>query len=188
MTDDPLDTVATAALHIAGRGGWAAVTLPAVAGAAGVALGDLRAAVPGRNALVGAVVRRVDRAMLARCGAPDMGLTPRERLFEVMMARAEAMEAWRPGLCALMDACVREPWAGLAAACALKRSAAWMLAAAGVEAHGLSGVLIRAGTLGVWARGSAAWRDDTGPDLPRTMAALDKALTRADQAAWIVRG
>jgi len=90
MPDDPLDTIAAAALDIAGQGGWAAVTLPAVAGAAGLTLEALHAAVPGgRNALVGAVVQRVDRAMLARCGAPDMGLTPRERLFEVMMARAE---------------------------------------------------------------------------------------------------
>jgi ubiquinone biosynthesis protein COQ9 len=186
MPDDPLDTIAAAALDIAGQGGWAAVTLPAVAGAAGLTLEALHAAVPGgRNALVGAVVQRVDRAMLARCGAPDMGLTPRERLFEVMMARAEAMEESRAGLMALIDGCAREPGAALAAACALKRSAGWMLAAAGIEARG---PFVRAGALGVWLRAVAAWRGDTGPDLPRTMAALDQALARAEQAAWIVCG
>jgi ubiquinone biosynthesis protein COQ9 len=185
MPDDPLDTIAAAALNIAGQGGWAAVTLPALAEAAGMPLEALRAAVPGRGAVVGAVVRRVDRAMLARCGASDMGLTPRERLFEVMMARAEAMEESRAGLMALIDGCAREPGAALAAACALKRSAGWMLAAAGIEARG---PFVRAGAMGVWLRAVAAWRGDTGPDLPRTMAALDQALARAEQAAWIVCG
>jgi len=59
-------------------------------------------------------------------------------------------------------------------------SMGWMLEGAGVDATGLRGALAKRGLLLVWAYGLRAWADDTSEDLTATMAAVDKALARAE--------
>jgi hypothetical protein len=62
-----------------------------------------------------------------------------------------------------------------------------MLEAAGVSARGLTGGLRVQGLVGVWLYALRAWRKDQSPDLSGTMAALDRALQRAEQAAgWFM--
>lgn len=186
--NEPLDAVARAALRLAARSGWP-VAMPALAAEAGLSMADLRAVAPGRGCIVAAVVRCIDRETLARIGPADVALSSRERLFDVLMQRFEVMEAHRPGLAAIMDSLARDPVAAAAIAPAVKRSIAWMLHAAAIDVRGTSlrGVLTRAGVLAVYTKALWAWRTDTGPDLPRTMATLDAALARAERAACLVR-
>ncbi len=59
----------------------------------------------------------------------------------------------------------------------------FMLEAAGVEAEGAAGALKLQGLALAWARVLRVWLDDDEPGLSRTMAELDRVLTRGERAA-----
>ena len=62
----------------------------------------------------------------------------------------------------------------------------WMLEAAGIPTRGVRGELRVKGLVAVWLWTIRAWRADDSEDLSATMAALDAALRRAEQAAeWL---
>ena len=64
-----------------------------------------------------------------------------------------------------------------------------MLDAAGVVTSGLRGELRVRGLIAVWLWAVRAWERDESADMSGTMAALDFALRRAEQAAaWIGGG
>ena len=61
-----------------------------------------------------------------------------------------------------------------------------MLEAAGIPTRGVRGELRVKGMVGAWLWAIRAWRTDESEDLQSTMAALDTALRRAEQAAeWL---
>jgi len=64
---------------------------------------------------------------------------------------------------------------------------AWMLEAAGLGAGGLAGLARAKGLTAVWLATIRAWADDDSVDLGPTMAALDRALDRAEQVARALR-
>ena len=77
----------------------------------------------------------------------------------------------------------RDPALAFAAAPLALNSMAWMLEAAELDAGGAAGALRGGGLLGVWLATLRAWEADGSADLGPTMAALDRALDRAEQAA-----
>src|SRR5205823_2677905 len=108
------------------------------------------------------------------------------RLFGLLMRRIDVLQAHRAGVLALLAAIPADPLLTLGLAGANLRSMAWMLDAAGVSSAGPAGMLRTKGLLGVWLWTLRAWRGDTDPDLGPTMAALDKALERAERlAGWL---
>ncbi len=110
----------------------------------------------------------------------------RDKLFDLLMSRFEAMQPHRLGIQALMRALPFEPMVALLLSCATKRSMRWMLQAAGVSATGLRGEVEVRGLLAVWLWVLRTWEKDDSNDLSATMAALDTALARAEQAAgWL---
>jgi hypothetical protein len=56
-----------------------------------------------------------------------------------------------------------------------------MLDGAGIDTTGARGMMRVKGMLGVWLYTVRAWREDETEDLSPTMAALDRALQRAEQ-------
>jgi hypothetical protein len=69
----------------------------------------------------------------------------------------------------------------------LPRSMAWMLEAAELDGSGLAGLARRKGLTAVWLATLRAWARDDTRDLGPTMAALDRALDRAEQVARSLR-
>ncbi len=84
---------------------------------------------------------------------------------------------------ALLRALPAEPPMALLLALATRRSMRWMLEAADVPVSGVRGELRVKGLVAVWLWTLRAWRNDESEDLSATMAALDSALHRAEQAA-----
>jgi hypothetical protein len=127
-----------------------------------------------------------DQAALAE--TPTEG-TIRDKLFDLLMRRIDALQAHRAGVIALLRALPSEPPTALLLACATQRSMRWMLQAAGVSTAGLRGELRVRGLAGVWVWTLRAWERDESADLSGTMAALDAALRRAGRvAAWLGGG
>lgn len=157
----------------------ARIALADVAAHCGVSLSEMRAAFASTDDLLAAFFRATDRHVLAE-GGPDSddfaGEDPKERLFEVLMRRLDALAPHRAAVMTLRNAARRDP----RLACTLLRlseaSQRWMLAAAGVDCAGLAGSVRAKGLAVLFARVLDVWLADEDPGQARTMAALDREL------------
>lgn len=182
MADKPtgsLDRLVDAALALAAERPWASVSLSEIASKAGLSLAELHAAAPGKPQIVRAFMKRIDAAVLAG-PAPDAGEPTRDRLFDVLMRRFDALKPHKAGLSSIVDGLTRDPVQALCGWPALLRSMAWMLEAAGLDASGLKGTMRAKGLALVWLSALRVFLTDDSEDLSATMAALDKALKRAE--------
>jgi hypothetical protein len=184
MDDAAFDrALISAAFRIAAEQGWRRVSVVEAARAAELPLERARGRFPGVAWVLVRFGRLADQAALA--GAPSEGPV-RDRLFDLLMRRIDALQAQRAGMLALLRALPGEPATALLLALATRRSMRWMLEAAGVRAIGLGGEMRVRGLVAVWLWTVRAWRSDESEDLSATMAALDGALRRAERAAvWL---
>jgi AcrR family transcriptional regulator len=176
------ETALDAFLGMIAEKGFAAVTLRDVAAAAGLGLADLYRLYPDKVALVGAFMARIDADVLA--GTPshdDPEETARDRLFDVMMRRYDALKPHRLAMRAIRRAGTRDPLLALALGPALRRSMAVMLEAASLPSEGLSGALRQNGLLAIHYAVSRVYDRDETADLSKTMAALDSRLKMAER-------
>ena len=184
MDDAAFDrALIAAAFQLAAEQGWRAVSVGAAARAAGLPLTQARERFPGRPVILLRFGRLADQAALV--DVPAEG-SARDRLFDLLMRRIDMFQAHRAGVLALFRALSAEPPTALLLALATRRSMRWMLEATGISAAGLRGELRVKGLVAVWLWTMRAWRKDESEDLSATMAALDRALRRAEQAAeWL---
>ena len=179
--------VITTAIDLAAEHGWRDLTLAQIAGSAGVPLPELYRHFPSKAAILDGFSRMVDVSMLEE-GAADPADSPRDRLFDLLMRRFDALQAHRAGVTAITGALRRDPAGSLAQLPQLERSMRWTLEAAGLDSDGLIGHarvrvlgLLYLSVLRVWLR------DDT-PDMAPTMKALDGRLAQVEQLANTVQG
>lgn len=178
---DAFDREAAAALmRVAAGAGWPATTMTAVAAEAGCGLAPLRARYGSREGLLLRFGTLVDAAAVAD---PVIGDTSRERLFDVLMRRFDALQPHRAGVLAVARAAPSDPCLLALGASAGVRSMVWMLEAAAIPAAGIAGRLRAKALLAVWLGAFRAWAKDESPDMSATMAALDRLLDRAEGLA-----
>jgi AcrR family transcriptional regulator len=152
-----------------------------IAGRAGVSLADLRQEFGGKLAIVAAYAKDIDRKVLAGGDADLAEEPPRERLFDVLMRRLEALAPHRAAIQSLMRSAGRHPSLALALNSLAVRSQQWMLTAANIDATGPRGFMRAQGTALLYARVLRTFVEDDDPGLARTMAALDRALGRGQR-------
>jgi AcrR family transcriptional regulator len=177
-TDPALD----AFLELIGEKGFVEVTLRDVADRAGLGLAELYRRYADKVALTAAFMARVDAAVLA--GVPrrlDPEETARDRLFDVLMRRYDALKPYREALSAIRRAATRDPMLAIALGPALRRSMAAMLEAASLPSEGLTGALRQNGLLAIHYAVSRVFNRDQSADLSKTMAALDSRLKMAEK-------
>ena len=179
MTDEEFDdALVDAAFELGAEQGWHKVTAAAAAQRAGLELPAVRLRLPSRDAILIRFGAMADAHALQ--GVPATG-SPRDRFFDILLRRFDFLHRHRAGVVALLQAATRDPTLGIWLARETLRSMTWMLEGAGIGAGGLRGALRAQGALAVWAWGLRAWLRDETADLSATMAAVDKALERADQ-------
>jgi AcrR family transcriptional regulator len=187
--------IVDALMALAAERPWHEVTLEALAERAGVTLVALRATYESRFEVLADFVKRVDERVLSGID-PDMAEeAPRERLFDLLFSRVEAIAPHKQAIRNLSEASRCDPVITLKLNRIVIGSMAWMLTAAGIAATGTMGAVRAQGLALVWARVLRIWLDDDDPGLARTMAELDRRLrqaertaTRLDRLARIVRG
>ena len=163
-----LDPVFVTLLALAEGKPWRDISLREIATRAEVPLPELFARAPGKAELLAELSRAFDAAALAV--VPDEGADIHDVLFDVVMARVEAMEPHRAALTAIARDSTRG-WDGAAFAIHFPRTARALLEGAGIDATPPRLIAMTA----VWARIATVWRDDEGA-LNRTMAEIDKQL------------
>ena len=178
---DPAEAILDAALRLAGERGWAALSMAEIADAAGLSLGEVHRHFRCKAQIVCAFIARIDRIVLDGTD-PDIGEEPvKDRLFDLVMRRLDALRPHKPAVQALARELMRRPpAAALVAAGPLLASLQWMLTAARIEPWGPLQPLQVKGFALIYLTVLRVWLNDEGEDQAKTMAALDKALSRAD--------
>jgi AcrR family transcriptional regulator len=158
------------------RQGWRRLSLADIAGGAGVPILQVYRVYRSKPAILCGFFRRIDEAVLAMPldTAPDE--RPRDRVFDLLMRRFDALAPYRAALERLSRDLPMDPVAALAAAAGLLRSMRWMLEAAGISGEGLAGAVAVKLTAAAYLATMRTWLRDDSPDLAPTMAALDRRL------------
>ncbi|WP_299567252.1 TetR/AcrR family transcriptional regulator [Enterovirga sp.] len=160
---------------------WSDIEITDVAQEAGLSLSEMRDLFPSKGAILDGFTRMIDKIVIEGTTADLVGEPARERIFDVVMRRLDAMAPYRPAL-------RRIAWAlrgDVTTLAALNRSALnsarYMLAAAGVPTEGPLGFVKLQGL--VWAQANVmdTWFDDDDPTQAKTMARLDRELGRGER-------
>jgi AcrR family transcriptional regulator len=181
--DRVIDAVAAEAAAV----GWRNVTMEAVAERAGLGLGAALLQVPSKTHALCGMVDRIDARTLTPVTKLDPDDSPRDRLFEILMRRFDALNERRDEAKAVITGVACDPAAALVVGCRLQKSFAAMLGAAGISADGLRGLVRVQGLQAVTASALRAWMNDDSADMAKTMAALDRALDRAEKFAGMTK-
>jgi AcrR family transcriptional regulator len=171
-------------MALAAERDFSRIGLADIAGRANVSLAALREAYDGKLAIFADFTKRIDLVVLEGEGAE--GESPRDRLFEVLMRRFDAIHSYRAAL-KRITASAR---CDLGLARALHRISAgsqkWMLVAARIHRGGPVGRLLIEGTVLAYLEAFSTWLEDDDAGLASTMAALDRALRRGERAMKLI--
>jgi AcrR family transcriptional regulator len=165
--------------------GWGGMTFAELAARAGIPMIDVYRQLGSERAMLKALSRRVDEAMLDIDRTELDDLPSRDRVFELVMRRLDALAPFRAGLVRLAKEAGPGPLTMLMTACRLDRSMAWLQEAAGLKRHGLGPRLQRRVLTAIYLQTLRAWSRDDSADLAGTMASLDKALRRLESVAGL---
>lgn len=177
---DPVD----AFLALVASRGFAEVTLRDVARESGLGLAELYGNHPNKVSLLAAFMARIDAQVLAGTpSAVDPEETARDRLFDTMMRRYDALKPHRAVLGSLWRAVARDPLFAAALLPVLRKSMSAMIEAAGIPSDGAMGALRQKGLLVIHLAVGRTFENDDSVDLSKTMAALDRRLKDAER--WV---
>ncbi|WP_395172627.1 TetR/AcrR family transcriptional regulator [Roseibium alexandrii] len=152
------------------------VSLQLIAETAKVKLSDLRRAYPSKLALVEAFSESIDAAVLDERDEGMDDQPARDRLFDILMTRIDALADHKEAVRALKTAADEDPGLALEFNRIAIRSQKWMLVAAGIDLSGAKGTVVAQGLVMAFAKVVATWLDEPDEGMPRTMARLDKEL------------
>jgi AcrR family transcriptional regulator len=179
-TADPRRHVIDTAFGLALERGWRDLSLAEIAEAAGLPLSRLYAVFPSKQAILDGFADQVDAAMLGEGGEPLDTTPARDRLFDMVMRRLDALQPHKEALAVILQDQLRDPLAACCGLGRLARSMAVTLEAAGFSTTGCRGVLRLKGLSAIYLSTLRVWLRDDSDDMARTMAHLDKQLSRVD--------
>jgi hypothetical protein len=186
--DAPSPALLDALWQVVAQHGWHGTTFARIAESSGESLAELRGRYATPVDLLRAHARVVDQQVLEGTVPGQMGFgSARDRVFDLLMRRFDALAPHREGILRLQRDLMRDPLSALLLSPILMASMAWTLEGAGVSTAGFQGGLRVQGLAGVWLAAARAWEGDESVDLGATMAALDRALDRAESIARTLR-
>lgn len=176
---DPRKQAVEALMRLAATHPWDEIELGDIAAEAGLPLAKLRGLFPSKLAMLGGLTRLVDEAVLADT-SDDLAAEPvRERLFDLVMRRLDALAPYKAGLSRIAPVIRRDPLTMAALNRGAVNSWRYMLASAGIRTEDALGPVRVQGAVLLMARVSEVWLEDDEPELSRTMARLDRELKTA---------
>ncbi|MEO1206285.1 MAG: helix-turn-helix domain-containing protein [Pseudomonadota bacterium] len=173
----PEGKVIAATLRLAGERDWASVSLRDIADAAGITLAELRETFGSKTAILTAYGKLVDTDVLSKMSKPDPEESPRDQLFEAIMARFDAMNPHKDAIASIVESREADP----AIVRSIMESQSWMLQAAGIGTDGMKGSIRVAGLTSLYGSVVRTWLTDDDPGMAKTMAVLDRRLRRGEQ-------
>jgi AcrR family transcriptional regulator len=181
QTKSKRDQIVDALMELAAERRWEDISIHDVAVRAGISLADFRDHFPSKGAVLAAFSRRIDRMVLDGTTDDLAGEPAKDRLFDVLMRRLDAMAPWRDALRSIVEWARRDPVSATALNSMALNSMRFMLEAADISSEGATGHIKLQGMVLAWTRILDIWFDDEDPALARTMAAMDRELSRGEK-------
>lgn len=179
---DPRRQAVEALMRLAASRPWQEIELGDIASEADVSLATLRGLFPSKLAMLGGLTRIVDDAVLAGASDDLAGESVRERMFDLVMRRLDALAPYKEALRKIMPVLRRDPLTLASLNRGAVNSWRYMLASAGIQTEdGLGSVRVQGAVL-LMARVAEVWLRDDEPELSKTMARLDRELKHAGWA------
>lgn len=184
MTDatlHPRERIVEALMRLAAERPWSDIEIGDVAAEAGVTLAEFRDHFPSKGAVLGGFSRMIDKRVLEGTSDDLAGEPARERFFDVTMRRLDAMTPYKAALRRIMLALRSDPLSLVALNQVGLNSQRFMLAAAGISTEGPLGRVKLQGAVVVLSNTMETWLEDDDPSLSRTMARLDREISRGER-------
>lgn len=175
---DPKTAIVESLLELAGERSWEDIGISDIAQRANVSLSTFRDHFPSKGAVLAGFTRKIDKEVLDGTKEDLIGEPAKERLFDVLMRRLDALAPYKLGVEGIVEWARRDPIAAAALDRLEVNSMRFMLEAAGIDLEGPVGALKLQGLVFAWLRVLRVWFRDEDPALASTMAELDRALTR----------
>lgn len=177
------DRLVDSAFALAATQGWALTSARDIAENADVNLAEFYDVFDCKEDILLAYGRKLDRLVLEAFSEPHPETPVRDLIFDILMERFDLANKDKPAIKSIFSSFRTDPGLLLFSTSHLGASMSRMLEAAGVSVNGLSGAARVAGltTIVVWV--TKIWLEDESPDLSKTMAALDKALSKIENIA-----
>ena len=175
-------------MTLVARQGWLATTLADVAGETGESMAEIHARFGSKAGILLAFLDRLDAAVVAGFDKSAAGEPARDRLFDVIMRRFDALKPYKDSVRVLGRELPRDPYASMAVWCHTQRTLNWMLETAHMGEGGCWKIFKAKGLGLIWGSTMNVWLRDDSEDQGRTMAHLDTQLRRADSFMRCVPG
>jgi ubiquinone biosynthesis protein COQ9 len=174
-------------LRMVAAGGWRDLSYADIAKDAGLSLAAAYQAYPSKAAILTGIGRDIDARLFASLEEDPLDGSAKDRLFDLVMRRFDAISEHREAYAALAWELPRTPIEASCVLFQLRRSLANMLEAAGLSASGLRGALRIEGLGAIYAAALRVWLKDDSADLSKTMAELDKRLGQIERCINMTR-
>lgn len=180
-----LEALSEAALTLCAEQAWHEISLSSLCQKSGVTLSACAQAGITLFMVASHLDHKLDQAMLEAATDLEADAPSRDRLFDVVMARFDAMQDNRAAWVSILTSDTQEPAAALARATRRLRTSAWALEAVGVSTTSLKAAARVMGLARRLRQVEGFWLKDDA-DLSKTMAGLDQSLRESEQ--WLARG
>src|SRR5919107_4336616 len=180
-TPDKRKAIVDALMDLASKRPWNEIEIGDIAQAANVSLAEFRDLFPSKGAVLGALSRQIDHQVLEGTTEDLAGEPARERVFDVMMRRFDALAPYKEALRRISQDLQYDLGSLAALNQVALNSQRFMLAAAGISTEGPLGNLKLQGAVLVYANTMRTWLEDDDPAQAKTMARLDRELRRGER-------
>jgi AcrR family transcriptional regulator len=177
----PKDALIEALMELAGERVWDDISISDIAARANLSLADFRDLYPSKGAVLAGFSRKIDRIVLEGSSDDLLGEPAKERLFDVLMRRLDALTPYKHGLEGIAEWLGRAPMAAASVNRLEVNSMRFMLEAAGIESEGPVGAVKVQGLVLLWGRVLRPRFQDDDAGVSKTMALLDKELERGSK-------
>ena len=171
------------AVELAEQSSWEAVRLHQVAEALGIGLDKVRRCFREKDELIDAWFERADDAALKLADSGELvELSPRERLFRLIMAWLDAQEAHRRVSRQMIQSKL-EPGhlhIQIPALIRVSRTVQWMREGAGLQDAGVMRAVLETATTAIYLAAFVSWMGEDTAGSPRTRRLLDGLLAQAE--------
>ena len=174
------DRIIDATLALIPTEGWRRLSLNAIAAAAELSILQVYRVFHSKQAILRGLYNRIDQIVLADPPAAEPDERVRDRLFDLMMRRFDALQPYKPALDVLLRELPGDPVTAVCAGASLLRSMRWMLETAEIPTNGVRGAIAVKLAAAAYLSARRVWQRDDTQDLARTMAALDARLRRIE--------
>lgn len=179
--------IVDAALELASLQGWKETTLSDIAKTAGLTLANVHSTYPSKTSIVAAYITRIDETVLKNIDQDLIDKSGRDRLFDVLMKRFDAMEPNKEAVRSILRASAIDIESLALGPISIYRSMRWMMEAANISSSGAMGQLRIKGLALIYLAVLRTWFSDDTEEMANTMISLDRQLDRAERLLGFLR-